>query len=327
MPVLKGMTVNGFIEVDKAVRFKNALQSNAVSPFGKSWYVDYGNGVADDTGLTPASATKHLQDIIDKAAREDVIFVRPYITAAQVEGGDPAYILPESTANWIVPKTLYGLSIIGTGLGVGKSAAYQTNLKGSTTVAAVSTLDVRAPFVHLENLTFRRGSNTLAGVRYVFTDPGTTNASFGGSLHNCNFWKLSSSATHGALEIGDVWHMTISKCTFISCYIGIHISFDNGTAQGLIVRDCDFNGLTSEVSCNIQAVAGLINTLITGCNFNHALPNAGAPNVYVSVGATSSGMISNCFLGNASTTIATNMTLNGIVQSGCMSEEGEMVTD
>lgn len=326
MPMVKGMEVGGYIEVERAVRFKNAIQSNAASPFGKTYYVDY-NATDGYPGLTPAGPMKHLQDALDACTKDDTILIRPYVLHADLVGGDPGFILPESTANWIIAHDRVNLALIGCGLGVGKAGNYATNLKGSTTVQATSTLDVRAPFVTLENLTFRRGGNTLAGVRFPFNDPGTTNSAFGGTVNNCTFWKIGSTATEGALDVESAWHTVISNCTFVSCYRGVYVAFGNSTTQGLVVKDCLFTGLTSEISADIYAIAGIANALIKGCHFNHAIPAGGSPNVYVYTGATSTGMVSDCYLGNASTTIATNMTLNGIVQSGCMTEEGEMVTD
>lgn len=327
MPIVKGELVNGYIQVAKPVKFTGGMINLNTNPWGKSYFVDYENGNAAGTGLSPAASMKYLQDALDACSQEDVIYVRPYNTHAQYVGGDPASILPESTENFHVDHNKWGITIIGAGHGYGRSGNYETNLKGSTTVQATPTLDIRAPFVNLENLNFRSGSNTLCAVRHSFIDPGTTYSAFGGTVYNCTFWKIGSTKTEGALYLDSSWYTTVLGCTFISCYNGIHVGFSNSTTVGLTIADCDFQGTTAEISCDISTAAGALNTLIKRCYFNHALPNAGAPNVYVSFGATSSGLIADCFLGNASTTIATNMTLNGVVQSGCYSEEGEMVTD
>jgi hypothetical protein len=327
MPIVKGELINGYIQVTKPVKFAGGMINLNTNPWGKSYFVDYENGNAVGTGLSPAASMKYLQDALDACSQEDNIYVRPYQTHAQYVGGDPASVLPESTANWSLAHNKWGVSIIGAGHGCGKAGNYATNLKGSVTVQATPTFDIRAPYVTLENLTFRRGGNTKGAVQYSFIDPGTTYSAFGGTVYNCTFWKIGSTSTEGALYLDSAWYMDVLGSTFISCYNGVHVGFSNSTTVGLTIKDCDFQGLAAEVSTDISTAAGALNTNISRCTFNHAIPSGGSPNVYVSFGATSSGMISDCFLGNASTTIATNMTLNGVVQSGCYTEEGEMVTD
>jgi hypothetical protein len=269
---------------------------------------------------------KHLQDAIDAASHEDVIYVRPYQTHAQFVGGDPANILPESTANWSISHAKWGLSIIGTGAGSGKASAYGVNLAGSTTVQATPTMLVYAPYVSLENLAFRRGSGTLAGVEFLFADPGTTASSFGNTVYNCLFWKIGATATTGALNIDSAWHTSVLNSTFLSCSKGIYVGFTNSTMQGLTVKGCVFQALTAEVTADIYSVAGCANALIDNCRFNHVLPTGGSPNLYIYMGAASTGLFSNSFIGNTDETIATNTTLNGINYSHIYCQnEGELV--
>lgn len=314
MGAIKGYESNGWQVINRPIKFMKAVQTLPPTLWGEPWYVDY-SGTDGKNGRSVAEAVKYLQKAIDGCAAGDTLFIRPYQTAAQMAGGDPAYILPESTENFHIPASKHSIALIGCGSGPKEGAAYQTNLKGSTTVQSTPTLDIRAPFVGLENLTFRRGGNTLCGVRFSFADPGTTYAAFGGWVYNCQFWKIGSTATGGALLIDSAWYTVVMKSRFLSCYNGIYIAAGNSVPVGLRFEDVEFQALPAEVDANILSSGAVTNILMRRLYMSHTIPSGGTNNKYIVIGAASTGLLTDSYIGAAATAVATNTTLNGIKYS------------
>ena len=184
---------------------------------GKVWFVDYDNGTTGGVGDSPSSAQKNLQTILDKASSWDTIYIRP--RAADTTGGDPNAILPAGTSNWTAAYTLEGVALIGTGIGGGKASANATRLQGSATVNTTPVLYAKAPFMTIENLTFKRGGSTNAALKL---GTGTAPYAFSSTVNNCAFWKIGSTATGGALNINS-WHNNILNSYFEECYTGIYL--------------------------------------------------------------------------------------------------------
>jgi hypothetical protein len=281
-----------------------------VGMWGKSFFVDYDNGGDGYSGRAPDASCKHLQSAIDMGEAGDVVYIRP--RTPDTDGGDPANITPASTTNWTIPYTKHGMAIIGTGIGLGKSGNYQTGLQGSTATTPV--FWTKAPFTVFENINWRRGSSTEAVLKSSFSNAGP-DWSFGCTVNNCTFWQVGSTATAGALYLESAWHSSVLNCSFQKCSKGIYIGASNSVPVGLVIRGCDFQGLAADVIADIFASGAVTNILIDRCAFNHAVPTGGSPNRYVSIGAASTGLISNCSTGAVDATIADNMTLNSILYS------------
>jgi hypothetical protein len=273
--------------------------------------VDYDNGSDSNDGKSTRNPFQNLATAISAAGEWDVIYVRP--RDPNTSSGDPYNITPASATNWSIASTKHGLSIIGCGVGFGKSANYQTGLQGYSAVTT-STLTINAPFCFIQNLNFRQGSSTTAAVKASFSDGGSDKA-FGVGIYGCTFWQISSSATSGALCMDSAWHSSVIKCHFAKCYRALYIGASNSVPVGMVVDECDFAGLTTDVSADIYTPGAVSNILIKRCYFNHALPAAGSPNLYVSIGATSTGLIADSFFGVADATIANSLTLNGITNA------------
>lgn len=306
MPLVKGYQADGYTNINKDVRFLGAL---SLGSWGNSIFVDNDNGAEGNSGRSPSNAVKNLATAISNSSAGDVIYVRPRAPGTTT-GGDPTSITPATGVNWVVPYALHGLSIIGCGTGHGKSGNYMTNLAGYSAITT-PTLWVKAPFVNLENLNFRRGSSTVAAAKFSFSDAGP-DYSFGNTIYNCTFWQIGSTAVNGALNLESSWHTSVLKSTFQKCYIGIYIGASNSVPVGLVIDECDFQGLAADVSADIFGYGAVTNILMKRLSMNHALPSAGAPNKFISFGAASTGEFMDSVIGATATAAATNTTLNGV---------------
>jgi hypothetical protein len=160
-----------------------------------------------------------------------------------------------------------------------------------------------------ENLTFQRGGSTSSGLKL---GTGITPYAFSSTVNKCSFWKIGSTATGGALHINS-WHNNILNSHFEECYNGINLDASQANPTGMVIRGCVFGQTASAVSCDISTSGSALAIVIDGCVFAHAQPSGGSPNLYISFGAASTGIISNCVLATATQTIATAMTNNGVL--------------
>jgi hypothetical protein len=287
----------------------------------KVWFVDYDHGTTGGSGTKPDDACINLQTIIDKAGVWDTIYIRP--RDPDTTGGDPQSILPASTANWDVPYTLTGLSLIGTG-GIGSKASNNaTRLKGSATVVATPVLYAKAPYMTFENLAFQRGGSTGCGLKL---GTGSTPYAFSSTVNGCTFWKIGSTATGGALNLNS-WHNNILNTHFEECYTGIYLDAAQSDPVGTVIRGCVFGEAAASVSCDIYCSNQTLSTVIDSCLFAHAQPSAGAPNLYIDFVGASTGVISNSGFATATGTIATAMTNNGVLLVNCWYAPGTNLTD
>jgi hypothetical protein len=290
---------------------------------GDVFFVDYDGGSVGSAGKRPDDAIKHLADAIVLAGANDTIYVRPQPPKV---GGDPLYyesdpkvIVPESTTNWTIPYTSYGLSLIGTGIGVGSASAQQACLQGASGATATDpVISLNAPFCTIENIGIKSGASTASLVFANYWGDTAVQA-FANSFYNVWF---RNTLTSKGLHINSGNYDNVIKCNFSSCLYGIYLETDNSETSSLIIRDCDFLGLIAEITCDIWSTGGAKRVLITKCNFNHALPTGGGVKLYISFGATSTGIFSDSYMGAAVTTIETNTTLNGIFHSGVWTANG-----
>ena len=275
-----------------------------------TWFVDYDNGTAGATGQDMRSPQKNLKTVLDHTdfAAGDAIYIRS--RTPDTTGGDPAAITPATAANWSIAYGDHGVSLIGTGIGLGSSGSQQTVLQGHASVTATPVLLIGAPYVTIENLGFKRGGSTVAGVKSL-TDA-STNYAFGTTYYNC--WFRNITTGYGLITDAS-WYDNILKCTFSGCSEGLSIQAGNSVPVGIVVRDCDFEALVATVKADISTSGAVARILIRDCYFNHAVPSGGLPNRYINVAAASTGLVANCYTGAIDPTVADNMTLNGILYS------------
>jgi len=292
------------------------------------FFVDYDGGTVGGGAKGPEEACKYLDTAIALAGAHDTIYVRPQPPKVGGDGvhyqSDPKVILPEtSSVNWTIPWTSYGLSLIGTGIGLGSAAAQQPCLQGDATITTTPVLSLNAPFCNIENISFKNGASTIA---LVYTDywGDTAVQAFANSFYNVWF-RNTGTMSNGGLFINSGNYDNVTKCNFSACTFGIYLRTDNSETSSLVIRDCDFLAKGSEVDCDIYSAGGAQRVLITGCNFNHTIPTGGGTNKYVSFGATSTGMFSDSYMGAAATTVATNTALNGITYSHVYVDDGQIM--
>jgi len=282
---------------------------------GTVYFVDYDNGGSGTVGYKPSDAGKYLDDAISAATHNDVIYIRPRSPelgaagAGPYYGGDPGDITPKVAAtNWTIPYTTYGLSLIGTGTGVGTSAASRTCLQGGTT-AGSPVFTVNAPYVTFENFGIKPGSSTTGLVTQSFLNS-TAAQAYGNTYYNVWFRNVDATAGY-SLQIESGAYDNIIGCNFSGHAIGIKFLSSNDLSTDTIIRNCDFSVLVASAKCDIYGTQ-VKRILIDHCRFNHVLPTGGAPNKYVSFGSASTGLVSDCYLGSVTATVAANMDLSGI---------------
>lgn len=281
----------------------------------KVYFVDYDNGTDGAGGLSPGYACKYLDTAISLATINDVIYIRPRRPelgtqgAGPYWGGDPGDITPKVAAtNWTIPYTKYGLSLIGTGTGVGTSAASRTCLQGGTT-AGSPVFTVNAPYTTFENFGIKPGSSTTGLVTQSFLNDTVTQA-YGNTYYNIWFRNVDAGAGY-SLQIESGSYDNIINCNFSGHAIGIKFLSSNDLSTDTVIRNCDFSVLVASAKCDIQGTQ-VKRILIDHCRFNHVLPTGGSPNLYIQFGSASTGLVSDCYLGSVTATIASNMTLNGV---------------
>lgn len=276
---------------------------------GISWFVDYDYGSDGYSGRAPDAAFKNLQTALTSMGPRDVVYIRPRVPAYAT--GDPNVIIPASTTNWTLAYTAYGSSIIGTGVGLGKSANRQTVLQAAATVQATPTMKISAADVNIENLTFRRGSGTLAALQI------SSIASYyvwGVTVNNCTFWKVGSTATSGALDIESAWHCNIENSLFEECAKGIVVGTSVSANVGLTLRNTVFSGVDTTVDVDLLSSDNITNLLVDRCIFAHDLPalSGGSTLKYISIGTSSTGIIHKTGFGTETATIATCLTTGNV---------------
>ena len=319
MPLLKTIKNGAFEEVHRNIRFMKAVQQ--YSAWTKTYYVDNDDGADGDTGESENDAYLNVQTAINAAGAWGKVYIKPKkVPELGAEGAGPylgganSYILPATAANFYIPYTFYGMHLIGCGHGRGQASQWQTYLRGHGSVTTEPTLDVKAPQVTVENLAFHAGASTVGQVRSKFYDS-TAWQSYGCTFYK-NLFRLAGGA--GALILDAAWSDHVEKCTFLSCQIGIYIGSSNSVPKRIYIGDSIFQGLTSEIECDIYGPGGVINILMEDLRMNHALPNTGSIKKFIAFAAASTGQFMNSTIGATATTAGTNTTLNGVGYSNIM---------
>jgi hypothetical protein len=278
------------------------------------WFVDYDNGQTGNSGDRPDDAQKHLQTIIDKAGEWDTIYIRP--RDPDTAGGDPQAIIPASTTNWSIASTKHGLSLIGTGIGAGLPMTNMTRLQAASGASATAALICYAPYVNFENLTFRRGGSTIAGLKIEGQTSGGSGYAFCTTVNNCGFWKIGATATNAALYYESAWHCLTKDSWFEECAKGIGVGVSGSSVVGIYVNGCTFKGIDTTVDADIYATGGstVTEVMIDRCLFAHDIPALASGNLYNKYlyFGTASGLFSNSIIGSETNTITSNCTLSNI---------------
>jgi len=288
----------------------------------KHWFVDFDNGTAGGgQGKRMSKPQKNPATAISDAAAWDVIYIRP--RTPDVAGGDPQAITPASAANWSIPNTKYGLSIIGTGVGVCPSqAAYQTRLQGESTVTGTAPMTVLAPYVCLENLSFKRGGST--GVPLVDLSSVSGAYAFAASVHRCQFHMGNGTgAGSGAINISSHWYAAITENHFERCGVAIGLTSLLANPAGVQIIGNTFNQVTAANYGDIVSGATACNRISIRDNFfEQADPTLGTTVYIYMTGSSNTGMVANNYFGTATLVTATIMTLGGLVEAGSKCAKG-----
>ena len=310
----------GYSVFSQKVRFKNGVALD--SDWENVYYVDYDNGSDGyGDGRSSSKPFKNLATAISTAAAWDKIYVRP--RPPDVAGGDPQAITPATAANWSIPNTSWGLTIIGAGRGyVPNVSAYQTRLQGESTVTGTAPMTVLAPYVVLENLSFKRGGST--GVPLVHLSSVSGAYAFAASLHRCQLHMGNGTAAgSAAVLIASHWYAAITECHFERCGVGIGFTSSISNPAACVIEGCTFNQVTGANYGDIVSAATALNRLrIHRCIFEQADPTLGTT-VYIYMnGSSNTGIVSDCYFGTATLVTATIMTLGGLVESGSKCAKG-----
>jgi len=313
MPLIQGTPKDGYLEIKENIRFRKGV--DFISNWGKTYFVDFENGSDYHDGRSTFKALKNLAAAISKAAASDVIYIRPRGPelgsggAGPYYGGDPGDITPATAANWIIPYTKYGLSLIGCG-----NHKSQTCLQGYAALTGSPVLDIRAPYCNIENLAIKPGGSTTGLISQKFLDS-TVYQAWANTYYKVWLRNVDAQAAY-SLNMDSGTYDEVIGCIFSGHPIGIQLSASNDVPKAIVIRGCIFDVLTASVKCDIYAPGAVARILITECNFPHVLPSGGSPNKYIVFSAASTGLFSNSFIGATTTTVATNTTLNGVGYSG-----------
>ena len=328
MPLIRASLKEGYFEINENIRFMKDVAF--LNYWNKTWYVDYDGGSDDNNGKSEIKPVKNPATALSRASAGDIIYIRPRSPELGAEGagpyygGDPGDITPATAVNWIIPYTKYGLSLIGCGAGRGPAGRSQTCLQGHADVTAYPVLDVRAPYSNIENLGFKAGGSTVGLVQTKFADNSIYQA-WANTFYKV--WFRIALAT-GALVMDAGSYDNIEKCTFSFMAtghgVGIMLLAGNDAPTGVVIRDCDFEGLVADIHADIQTSGAVKRILMDNLRFNHAVPTGGSPNKFVSIASASTGLLANSYCGAADATIATHFTLNGIHNAHIWGEAGEV---
>lgn len=287
---------------------------------GDTFFVDYDNGQPGLAGTSAKYPGKYLQDAINAAGPWSVIYIRPRDPVYDV-GGGANYHLPQSTSNWSIPYTAYGLSLIGAGSGVGNNVM-ATYLRGGAVTTAAPVLLIKSCWNNVENIAFHNGASLESQICSRRSTTAALGRAYANTYNRCYFrfgYDLIENNLGGCINIDSSSYEGIYNCTFTSSPAAIIIRPIQGSVSGIQIHGCVFQGAASEVQTDIFSGGGVVNISIKDCTFGHAVPAksvySATFNRYIYFGAASTGLVSNCNTGAVDPTIADNMTLNGVFYS------------
>lgn len=276
------------------------------------WFVDYDNGIrANDEGMNDI---KHPQKDLDLAIADasagDVIYIRPR-TSVYRYGSSPEVITPPTATNWVVPKALHHLSIIGTTTGGGLT--HGVSLRSYQGLATF-TLRFYAQYCTLENIGFHAIAEQINSgcVEAKEDDPGT-HEGYALTVNRCNF-QVYKSGHGGALVFNSGRYNQCLNSSFWHNEVSIFLSPERKTIQGQFIIGNKFLGTTTDIDCDI--VIGNSNHIFIDSNiFDHAIPalSGGLKNKYICTTGTAYGVVSNNYFATGSLGFNDTNSIDGMV--------------
>lgn len=286
-----------------------------------SYFVDGTQGSDSNNGESPEAAFSTIYKAIDTANKWDVIYILPKDWTSGNLWLGTAY---QGTTDLSIAYAKQGLAIIGAGHQSLIGQPYGTVIK-EVESATTPILKVHAPMVAIENLTFERDGTAINSLYFYGDVAGTSEAALG-SVYNCHFYYGTGSGatgdTGGALYGHAVWGLTVDRCSFMDCRVGVSFKSDAATAGQLIVRNCDFTTrmtTATNISCDIYVYTqGSANVQIYNIYCGHVIPTySGGHGRYILINAdVRAGCIHNVAMGVAADTtsaLTTGPTGTGIV--------------
>lgn len=286
---------------------------------GETFFVDYDNGTTGVRGDEMGRPQKHLRIAINNAGADSTIYVRPRAYATGTYGEDPQEITPDTAASWVITSKK-NLSLIGTGKGLGHASAHKCWIGnyGSLTTAV---LTIYSPGCVIENFRADPGSSTT-GIFYSINS-GTATYDGGNTTFINN--DFHDAGTAGGIRLCSTWQMSIVGNRFVNNDVGILCQSLYSVPQIFQIWDNTFAAATSEVQNDIYFTGGVKRFVCRHNYHTSGTPALGGTNVYIKMGAASTGAIMDSFFGADDTTESTVMTLNGLLQGGNLSQGGIII--
>ncbi len=282
------------------------------------WFVDDDSGSDGNSGQKPEKAFKTIQKAINSASLQDTIYLKPREIGGAAYPGYSAHGYYTGTLS--VPQGKAGLSIIGTGKGVGIGSKVQVMIEpasGSTD----STLTVASPAFTIENCGLKAVTSATGA---IVADRGAsvTTSAYGLTVSNCFFkdFKATGGST-GTINLISTHWSTIQHCIFREAGMAINLSSGLVKINGPVIRDCTFTGVASDWSVDIR-VGDVKGIEIDSCRFLHATPTGGR-NIYIdNVGTAVSGIMSNLYFADTSATASNYFNIpDAIEYAGCWAND------
>ena len=280
---------------------------------GTTRFVD-GTRTTDGPGLSFEAAHETIQHAVDKAAFEDVIFIRPKALGTYY------------TESVIVPPTTHrGLSIIGTGnAGRGGSVYSPVTWRNSSNSVDDSALTARAGHMNIENINFfSRAAQELGWAIKAYWNTGS-GLNIGSAIVHCGFTTdladhpAAAGLVQSAIRFDSNEGMSVEDCKFVDCRVGIASGSTMNAWKDLLIKDNVFSGLAANIAADLFLADGL-NLSLIGNHFGHTVPShaAGTMQKYVFVigGATVEGHASGNSFASANAGYATDNTSANIKRS------------
>ena len=287
-------------------------------------FVDGDNGSDGFDGTDPANAMKTIDAAVTAASADDTIYVRPMSTATT---WDTLYSATAPTSTYldnvtIAPLTKNGLSIIGTGngLGVAGQAVQWMGVSG----IALPTAYVKSAFVNIENINFGfMAAQTTQGVVQLYNGvtPDTVRGyAYGCSIVHCGFEYNTSS--NAAIWIESAPGCRVEDCTFRNVKVGIQVASNDHTVDVCYILRNRFllSAVTNGANC--IAVGTAYNMVINDNYFGHGLPTAGTYDKYIYCSGTVSGTVQGNYFGVTGVALGTINTLSNLTGGGNFSLQG-----
>jgi hypothetical protein len=252
VPGLTQETVHGNLGLQRFLANSLVYSQNLSTGYikGNKWYVD-GNVAGSGDGKTWEKAVKTVQEAVNLASANDVIFVAPKTPGIW----DPvAYA--ESV---IIPYTKPLLSIIG----VSPAPVYGAMPLIGVTAGTDPCLTIRAPGCRISGLSFSATGATSGG-GICLDDDGSTKAAYGAMSDNCYFYECLGGklvAAGGAIywsANGGAWQLRVLNNYFMSNSGGVVLLGTGGSRPtDVLIRGNTFaSWVNTQIDCDIYLAGG-----------------------------------------------------------------------